>query len=316
MATKTIRQPSLYLRSGYFVDLLRANSGLGMTVIERRVRINQYEANGLIPPSYELIRDYFRLYRTVAFEPHRNEDKTAPWLLAAELEFPGCSHAFFHPLFDILFGQAESTVFWATHFSQIPKTWISDAENRGDLQLAQEWRLLNAADSRRKHRKRDIVQIDPLSFLHLSMMRLPGYISKTMFERKGLATTWSRCYSDTPKDEAAHLVLLKNIDALSALLLIAKEGAEIGDMRRFNFAKEGALKLVPCIHELPGCRRIGNLLKEVLVDELKNRTLPRRYNRTLYMGFGLPASWQAMIAKSFYDDLMTRECEFSKEGNR
>ncbi len=294
MAKKTIKQPSLYLRSGYFIDCLRAQTGQGMTALERRIRESQYEANGLEPPSDELVRDYFRLYRTVAFEPRRKE-RIAPWLLAAEMEFPGSASAFFHPMFDLLFGQIESTVFWETELGKIPEKWIAGAEQRGDSAIAQEWQAMNTLKSGRKHRKRQHLDVAPLSFIHLSLMRLPEHIGTRLFERRGLATTWARCYSSVPSEEIEFLLSLQSFDALCALAFLTKEAAEIGDMRRYSSAKDGAMQLLPKLVEFPGCRRIGKLLHLVLLDELTNQMLPRRYSRTLHMGFGLPTSWRVMI---------------------
>lgn len=77
MDRKVIRQPTLYLRSAYFIDSLRAASGQGFLKLEKRIRQNQYEAVGLAAPELETIRDYFRLHRSVAFEPRNSDGATS-----------------------------------------------------------------------------------------------------------------------------------------------------------------------------------------------------------------------------------------------
>jgi len=141
-----IRQPTLFLRTAYFIDSLCEQTGMNFEGIEERIRNNQYIAYGLDAPAYETVRDYFRLHRSVAFEPRLGRDgntpgqqserifqrdRKAPWLLAAEAEFPGSSFSFFHPLFDLLFGRLESSAFWASHFNKIPESWINQEEAEG-----------------------------------------------------------------------------------------------------------------------------------------------------------------------------------------
>lgn len=102
MLRHTIK-PTLYLRSACFIDNLKEITGEGFPKLEKRIRENQYDAFKLPAPATETVRDYFRLYLPVAFEPTRKVTSN-PWLLAVELEVPGSSAAFFHPLFDLLFG--------------------------------------------------------------------------------------------------------------------------------------------------------------------------------------------------------------------
>lgn len=298
MATSRIKQPTLYLRTAYFIDLLRVKTGQGLLRLERRIRENQYEAYGLQAPDLETIRGYFLLHRSVAFEPRNSEPNSsemkAPWLLAAELEVPGSSFAFFHPLFDILFGRLESSVFWSAHFSKIPQAWIDYEERKGNPSIAEEWRVMNQSLARRLHRTRQVDNLDTLSFLHLTLLRFPAHISSVLFERNGLSPTWTRRYQP-PEEEVGLLQKLKGLDALAALLALTKEGAEIGDVRRFQIAKAAALQYLKIIDSDPACKRIYRQVRTHVSTDLENYTDVRRYSRTLHYGFGLPASWRALL---------------------
>ena len=269
LSSAKIAQPSLYLRSGYFIDRLRAETGLGMVRLERRIRERQYEARGLTPPSVDLVRDYFRLHRAVAFEPRKGKSATAPWLLAVELEFPGSSLAFFHPIFDWLFGQVESAIFWEAHFRKIPESWIADAERRGDVALVREWQAINRGQSKLRHRRKINAQLDDLALIHLSMMRLPEPIMSQLFERRGLTMGWTRRHDE----EREVQMLLENpgFDALCALVLLADEAAKIGDVRRFTLAREGATVLLVVMENYPGCQRVGAHLANHLNVQIDGR---------------------------------------------
>lgn len=297
---KTLNPPTLLLRSAYFIDNLRELTGQGLTRLERRIRENQYEAAGLHAPPIETIRDYFRLRRPVAFESQEKKAKYPPWLLAAEIEVGGSSHAFFHPIFDLLFGQLESSAFWSMHFRIIPAKWIEDAEARGDTDTATEWRQMNEATRKRKHRSRQVHQLDPLSFVHLSMMRLPDAIRDSLFERKGLSSGWTRKYA-SPEAETLLLESIRTVDSLAALLALVKEAAEIGDMTRFHRAKAALLNHLSVLDELAPCRRIKQQLKAQIHFELDYNILSRRYQGTLYHGFGLPPSWRAHLIPSLIE---------------
>ncbi len=290
--SNTIKQPTLYLRSAYFIDNLKKMTGQGFTKFEKRIRENQYEAFNLQAPGTETVRDYFRLYLPVAFEP--SQKSTAPsWLLAAELEVPGSSEAFFHPIFDLLFGPLESAIFWDSKIKRIPQAWIEQAEARGDLDIAAEWRKMNNNLSKRKHRKRQTTQIDLLSSIHLTMMRLPTSAREIIFERKGLSSSWVRKYA-LPEMEVTELKSLRNIDGLAALLGLAKEGAKIGDIGRFHKAKDALLDNLHILEENTAYRRISQKLKAHLIYECENFNT-RRYRKFQYFGFGLPSSWQAFL---------------------
>lgn len=303
MSSAKIPQPSLYLRSGYFIDRLRADSGLGMVRLERRIREHQYEARGLAPPSVDLVRDYFRLHRAVAFEPRQGKAATAPWLLAAELEFPGSSLAYFHPLFDWLFGQVESAIFWDAHFRKIPEPWIAEAERRGDVALVQEWRAINQGQSKLRHRRKIHAPLDDLGLIHLSMLRLPKLIMSQLFERQGLTMGWTRRYGE--ENEIQMLLANPGVDALCALVLLADEAAKIGDARRFTRAREGAKILLGDLGSYAGCRRIGAQLTNHLTRKLMAEEFaPRRYCQAPGYGIGLPTSWLVMAAEKGLEDFV------------
>lgn len=287
---QTIKQPTLFLRSAYFIDNLKEITAEGFAKLEKRIRENQYEAFKLRPPATETVRDYFRLHLPVAFEPTQKVACT-PWLLAAELEVQGSSTAFFHPIFDLLFGRMESAAFWDMHFGLIPEIWIEQAEARGDVDIAAEWKKMNEYSKNRKHRKRQEEQIDPLSFIHLTLMRLPSPLLEILFERKGLSPSWTRKYASAEL-EVTQIQSVKSIDSLTALLGLTKEAAEIGDMTRFHQAQEALLGHLSVLDERKAYQRINQKLKNHLIFDCKNMII-RRYHRSLYFGFGLPASWRA-----------------------
>lgn len=284
--------PTLFLRTAHFIDNLKEMTGEGFPKLERRIRENQYDAFKFPAPATETVRDYFRLYLPVAYEPTRKVTSN-PWLLAAELEVPGCSYAFFHPIFDLLFGLIESSQYWALHFGRIPQKWIERVEMRGDENMASEWKQMNRNLSDRKHRKRQRAQIDTLSFTHLSMMRLPTQIRDILFERKGLTPGWTRKYSST-KAEVAKIQSIRNIDGLAALLGLAHEAAEIGDTTRFYQAKIALIENLSVLDEKKAFRRISKLLKEHIISECNNLS-PRRYSRMEFFGLGYPPSWRANL---------------------
>jgi hypothetical protein len=301
---QTIKQPTLYLRSGYFIDNLKSLTNLGFEQIEDRVRRNQYENPdrnpALAAPSFETVRDYFRLHRAVAFEPRQNSP-VAPWLVAAELEFPGSSGAFFHPIFDLLFGELESAVFWSARFRRIPDSWISDAKSRGDVHMAHEWELMNQSTNSRKHRTKPSSNMDQLSFVHLSMLRFPPPIREMLFDGNGSQQEWTRRYSSA-SIELEYLQSISSMDSLAAMLALMMEGAEIGDMNRFNLSKKALLGHMSFMDTTPACVRIKDRLK-ALISHTCEDMCPRDYNGFLHFGFGLPVSWRAMEMDKFLPKL-------------
>lgn len=214
--------------------------------------------------------------------------------LSAGMEVPGSSFAFFHPAFDLLFGQMESSVFWSAHFSKIPQAWIDEAKGRGDMALADEWETMNRALKQRLHRSRQTYEMDALSFIHLTMLRLPGPICAALFERKGLSTTWARRYL-RPQEEVECLLAVGGLDAVAALFALTKEAGEIGDMERFHLAKAATIQGLAVLDKDPTCRRIRRLVRILISDELENKMYIRRYSRSLHHGFGLPLSWRAQL---------------------
>lgn len=294
MTSKKRPPPTLFMRSGYFIDTLKSRSELSFAKLERRIRENQYDLHGIRAPSEATVRDYFLLRRSVAFEP-KFKDPSAPWLLATELEFPGASLAFFHPVFDLLFGTLESTYLWQAHFSRIPQQWIDDARKSDPLAMADEWEAMNASLAERKHRSRPKQHLDRLSFVHLSMMRLPENICNRLFTRRGLAASWARVYGPI-EDDIAFLGEINNLDAIAGLLALAEEGAQIGDMSRYHAAKYALRNRIEKVQFFPGCKRIRDSLEFSLSRHIEGELFPRRYSGTLRTGFGLPVSWRTGLA--------------------
>ena len=304
MPRHQIKRPTLFLRTAYFTDGLIAETGLSAEQIERRVRENQYDRHKEPAPDLETVLDYFSLYRSVAFEP-RQTDFHAPWLLAAEREFPGCSYRYFHPLVDLLFGPLESSAFWEARFRKIPSSWIDEEEQEGRPEVAAEWRAMNNALEKRIHRRKvSPSSLDPLTFVHLSLMRLPMHISGRLFLKTGVASSWIRTYHLQPSD-FAFIEEAAPTDGLAALLGLAMEAAEIGDSDRFQRTKTYIDKFLPKLREDPGCRRIHEAIATHVSNHL-GLIMPRRYRHTLYHGFGAPASWRTMLTKECIHRQMER----------
>lgn len=295
MATRRVKQPSLFLRSGYFIDSLREQTGFSAEKLDQRIRNNQYLRLQLIPPAEETVRDYFRLYRSVAFEPY-GKDGIGPWLLAAELEFPGCSKAFFHPLFDLLLGHVESQAYWAARFQHIPDDWIEDAARRGDTELAERWRQsniqLSGKISRRTSRKRD-----RLTATHLCLLRLSDNAPAFLFERNGLAASWSRRYRPL-EEELGFMTRSETINTLAGLMGLLLEADEIGDRRRIDAFRQAVSGRLATLEKLPACKRIGKRLKVLLESFVQQDFSGHCYSTSVIALDGLPARWSAMAAQA------------------
>jgi hypothetical protein len=82
--------------------------------------------------------------------------------------------------------------------------------------------------------------------------------------------------------------------------LLAREAAHNGFEKGMKLARVGAVQLTASLPTLPGCRRIGDLLKPLLMDNLL-RINVRHFSRMRHLGFGLPASWSAMLNEPYMD---------------
>jgi len=303
-------RPNLLLRSGHFIDSLIDATGLSFDALEERIRVNQYERVGLLAPDYETVRDYFRLHRSVAFEPRvgRTEDgaggpsktsrsppRKAPWLLAAELEFPGCSYAFFHPLGDLLFGRFESSYYWGKYFETIPVEWIEREEVAGNCEFAQELREMNKAKERRVHRVKPPTPNDKLDSIRHPLLRLRPPHKTNLFSRTGLSPYWDRRFRSVD-EEVSVAAEETSLDAFTAIFGLALEAAEIGDIARFYTAREATFDYFPRLEAAPGCRRISGAVKVFVEGHFESNIRLRRYMYSDYFGYGLPISWRAQLA--------------------
>ena len=141
----------LLIRTAHFLDKLRLETGLGAPTLYARIVENQYRRHNLPPPSFEIVRDLFRLRASPGINPHPAND--IPWLFAAALEFPGSTYNFFHPVFDLLFEYLESGWKWDQRVSKIPPEWINQAIADQRHDLAEKGRKVNEALSTRGPRK-------------------------------------------------------------------------------------------------------------------------------------------------------------------
>lgn len=294
--TARIKHVGLYMRTAYFVASLRASTRLSAAKLEQRIRNNQYVAHGLPPPALDTVRDYFLLRRSPAVDPQSGD--LPPWLFAAELEFPGASYAFFHPIFDFLVGQLESSRPWVARLQRIPDSWIDVAEARGDLRQVEEWREFNAALVPRRGRPRNQEGLDPLSFIHLTMMRLPEPYFSLLFQKEGLATAHARRYLSI-EDEISLLLANSGMESLAALVGLLLEAAQIGNVGRLSAAKQGIREHLDRHGIVPTARRFEDRLRYLIESDLCLGRSARRYSAICTYGFGLPATWRAQMVPPF-----------------
>lgn len=289
---EVITKPTLYTRQAYFLDSLLETTGLSFAEIESRVRHNQFVKFGLRPPSTQSVRYYFSLKRYAGIDPRQDSPRTPPWLFAAELEFPDSTSSYFHPLFDLLWGSIESSLFWEFKFGRIPDEWIDEYEKSDkDYKNAKaaEWREWNALRKDRSHHKRKDFKVDHLTFIQLSLLRLPE-VSKLLFEKQQNSPDWIRRY-DPADQEINSVAALSSFDGLTGLLGLLMESSAIGDVRRFLLAKDILQKNLPILETLPGCGRICESLTGHINDHI-HQEIPRSYSKLLYHGFGLPMTWR------------------------
>ena len=287
--SERIRNVGLYLRTAYFVANLRQLSGLGAGRIEERIRRNQYAPYGLQAPSESTVRDYFLVRRSPAVDPQRGNE--APWLFAADLEFPGGAYAFFHPIFDLLLGQVDSSLPWRGRLQRIPDAWIDEAEARGDKDQANEWRHFNSISEPKRGRPSRREPHDQLAFIHLTMLRLPDVLRGQLFSREGLATTFRRRYLPID-DEVGCLRGRGDMEALSALIGLVQEAAQIGDSARLRVSKQAVTEHLAKHGFVSAAHRIERRLRFLIESEVCLGLQGRRYDAAEMLGFGLPATWR------------------------
>lgn len=257
--------------------------------LEKRVRQNQYEKFGLAAPATDTVRDYFRVRRSPAIDPQDGE--TAPWLMALELEVPGAAYAFFHPLFDLLLGQLESSIKWSERLQRIPTEWIESAKARGDINQAEEWVSFNKALTKKRGRKKKQGHIPDLEFIHRTMMRLPEPMFSILFKPAGFYKMFARTYLPV-EEEVSQIQAISGMDSFTGLLGLLLEASEIGDTNRFAFLKEILPTELDSLIKLPECKFFPDDIK-FLVENTLPEEVARSYPSQQFYGFGLPATWRS-----------------------
>lgn len=294
---KPALKPSHFFRTAYFINWLQKNTGKGSVALEKQIRINQYERNEAKAPAKDTVRDYFRLRRSPAIDPQ--QENTPPWLFAAELEFPGSAYVFFHPLFDLLLGQMESSVKWSEKLQRIPKEWILEAANRGDKAQAEEWRAFNVNLVKKRGRKRKQAALVDINFIHMTLMRLPEPYFSILFdcfepESAESGALFARSYR--PIDEEIRLIQNhQSMDSLAALVGMVIEAAEIGSVGRFGKARKAVCEQLRVLDDLVECRSVREGLKPLIEDKCLEETV-RTYPAPQFYGYGLPATWRGWNA--------------------
>lgn len=295
-------KPSHFSRTAYFIGWLKEKTGRGHISLEKQIRINQYDRYDFEAPAKDTVRDYFRLRRSPAIDPQRAN--TPPWLFAAELEFPGAAYAFFHPLFDFLFGQMESSRKWSENLERVPEEWILDAIHRGDKAHAEEWRAVNASLKKRRGRPPKKTTLVDLSFIHLTLMRLPNPIFSTLFEWIESEEMFARSYRPV-EDEISSIQNYPSMDALAALVGLVYEAAEIGHMNRFHKAGKAVREHLRILDDLPECLSIRDGVK-LLIEKLCLEVTTRTYPAPGFWGYGLPETWRGSNAISHLESDLKR----------
>lgn len=298
--TSRIKSVGLRMRTAFCLDSLRQATGLGVGRLESRIRLNQYEAHGLSAPSPATVKDFFLLRRCPAVDGTRRDQPS--WLFAAELEFPGVAFNFFHPIFDLLLEPIQSSPRWMTRMERIPQVWIDQAVERGDEMEAQEWKAFNAALEPKRGRPPRQAIIDPLTLVHLAMLRLPRDCSGHLFERTGLATTYARTYEPVD-EEVSRLVGQGGAEALAALIGLVQEATLIGDRRRLSAARQGVRDHQRAYGLVPALARVEGPFMQLL-ESVQDQGV-RRYSTSDLIGSGFPVTWQARI----YGDILERDHE-------
>ena len=294
---KPALKPSHFFRTAYFIAWLQEKTGKGYAALEKQIRINQYDRNAVKAPAIDTVRDYFRLRRSPAIDPQ--QENIPPWLFAAELEFPGSAYVFFHPLFDLLFGQMESSIKWSENLQKIPKEWILEAANRGDKAQAEEWHAFNVNLLKKRGRKRKQAALVDLNFIHMTLMRLPEPYFSILFdcsepESFESGAMFARSYR--PINEEIRLIQNnQSMDSLAALVGMVIEAAEIGNIDRFGKARKAVCEQLRVLNVLTECRSVREGLKPLIEDKCLEEIV-RTYSAPQFYGYGLPATWRGWNA--------------------
>lgn len=295
--TSRIKNLGLRMRTAYCLDGLRKRTSLGAGRIERRVRENQYEAFGLSALSPTTVQEYFLLRRCPAVDGAQGQPC---WLFAAELEFGGVAYSFFHPIFDLILEPIQSSPRWMLRMERIPQVWIDQAVARGDGAQAQEWGAFNSTLEPKRGRPPRQSLVDPLTLVHLSMLRLPQDYSGCLFECSGLATSHARTYGCVD-EEVARLVQQSGVDALAALIGLVQEAALIGDRRRLSTARKGVEEHLRAHGLDPSLTRVQEPFLYLVESQIGPNIDVRRYSAAEIIGAGFPVTWQAKIHQSIFE---------------
>lgn len=287
-----MKNRGLRMRTAYCLDSLRNATGLGVGRLESRVRRNQYEMHGLPAPSPTTVRDYFLLRRCPAIDGTQEEQPS--WLFAADLEFGGVARDFFHPIFDLLLEPIQSAPRWIVHMQRIPQVWIDQAAARGDPLQVQEWKAFNEALQPKRGRPRHQPVLDPLTLVHLALLRLPKNCAAHLFSRTGIATNYARAYEPI-EEELSPLVVQCGINALAALIGLVQEAAAIGDRKRTSAAKQAVRDHLRIHGVAPALARVQDDFLHLLDSETGLGSDVRRYSAAEIIGSGFPVTWQARI---------------------
>jgi hypothetical protein len=295
-----IKNRGLRMRTAYCLDSLRKATGFGVGRLESRVRRNQYEKHGLPAPSPTTVRDYFLLRRCPAIDGTQEEQPS--WLFAADLEFGGVARDFFHPIFDLLLDPIQSAPRWIVHMQRIPQVWIDQAAARGDRLQVQEWKAFNEALQPKRGRPRHQPVLDPLTLVHLAMLRLPKDCSAPLFGRTGIATTYARTY-ESIEEELSPLLAQCGTNALAALIGLVQEAAVIGDRKRASAAKQAVRDHLQIHGLVPALARVQDDFLHLLDSETGLGGEVRRYSTAEIIGSGFPVTWHSRM----YQDILERD---------
>ena len=281
----------LLIRTAHFLDKLRVETGLGAQTLYERIAENQYRRHNLPPPSFETVRDLFRLRASPGINPQPTND--IPWLFAAELEFPGSAYNFFHPVFDLLFGHLESGWKWDQRVSKIPPQWINQAIADQRHDLAEKWRKVNEDLSTRGPRKK-AQPTPPLHTVRMTLLRLAPRFRALLFRKIWQTGMISRRLGD-PRHEVAACAEVPSMDALAALMVLLMEASELTDWDRFHVVRRALRAIVPTVAQLPECRRLVDTLPSLLRTYLVRMPAPVENPEGVFY-FAKASSWAGHLA--------------------
>lgn len=274
------------IRSIYFVDYLRDRTGFGETILERTIREDWYQPNGFSAPSPDAVSAYFKGARPIPYDP--TQTNSPPWLYAAEQQFPGCSRAFFHPLWTFLYGRLHSSAKFIRQKTKVPREWIDESLAKGDTATAKEWEQENALIDKTVPKKPISIPQTELQSARVVMLLMPKPIQHELFTISDGDMTYLRSFHPI-EDEIEAISNEITFDSLTALLMLVVEASEIGDQVRLKAAKSAAKKHLKILNTDKAFRRVREQVERKIIYRILEKAVLTVSPADRYLYF--PESW-------------------------